>query len=57
MEVLYAFAHQPSPTLSVPVFYGVIGASLIGFIWSAHFIWADFVRGDYYVDLVTYRDR
>lgn len=57
MGVLYAFIHQPPPALSTPLYFGVVGASAIGLIWSAYLVWADFVRGDYYLDLVTYRDR
>ncbi|MDD3937567.1 hypothetical protein [Rhodoferax sp.] len=57
MEVLYAFIHQPPPMLSHPFFYGVVGTLAIGFVWSIYLVWADFVRGDYYLDLVIYYDR
>ena len=57
MEVLYAFIHQPPPMLSPPFYYGAIGALVIGLVWSAYLVWADFVRGDYYLDLVIYHDR
>lgn len=57
MGVLYAFLHQPPPTLSTPLFYGVVSAPAIGLIWTAYLVWADFVRGDYYLDLVVYNDR
>lgn len=57
MEVFYAFIHQPPPTLSALFFYGMVSAQAIGFIWSVYLVWADFVRGDYYLDLVVYNDR
>lgn len=54
---LYAFIHQPPPMLSHPYYYGAVGIFAISLVWSMYLVWADFVRGDYYFDLMIHHDR
>lgn len=49
--IVAAFARQPDPKMAPSVCFAVSLVCLFGLAASAFRYWADFVRGDYYLNL------
>ena len=56
MTIVTSFAHLPDPTLPIVVAYVAAISPAIGVLVAGYRWWADFVRGDYYLALMTSRD-
>lgn len=48
--IVTAFAHAPEPTLPAEMFFFVATSLFVGVLASAYWGWADFIRGDYYLE-------
>lgn len=51
--IVTAMAHAPEPTLPNGIFYFVAASPFVGLLASAYWFWADFIRGDYYLETQT----
>lgn len=57
MGVIHQMAKMPQPIIS-PGFVDLIGLAIgLGTCVGLYRLWADFVRGDYYLDLALWRDQ
>ena len=48
--IVTAMAHMPQPTLAAEIFWFVAVSLVIGVLAAAYRWWADFIRGDYYLE-------
>jgi len=57
IDVVHQMAKLPPATIDRDIGLVIMGAGVIGVLASAHRAWADFVRGDYFLDLVEWQER
>jgi len=57
VDVVHQMAKMPPPTISTEVALLVCACIVLGGAVAAWQFWADFIRGDYYFELMEWRER
>lgn len=56
MEIVRHMAKLPPPQMHSDLAYGIAGAFVVAVLATTYQAWADFIRGDYYLDLALSLD-